>query len=135
MPLASSLGPSSSSSRITAPSSVLTTPGPAPAHGYPENESMKEEQHHILSTHILSLWLTSDLPRQRWVCLSLLHGGGLVTKLCLTLVTPWTIAHQAPLSTEFSKAKMLRVGCHFLLQGIFPTQESNPGIKPRSPAL
>ena len=23
-------------------------------------------------------------------------GGGLVTKSCLTLVTPWTIAHQAP---------------------------------------
>ena len=25
-----------------------------------------------------------------------------VTQLCLTLVTPWTIAHQAPLSMEFS---------------------------------
>ena len=26
-----------------------------------------------------------------------LHGGGgLVAKLCLTLVTPWTVAHQAP---------------------------------------
>ena len=24
-------------------------------------------------------------------------GGGLVTKLCLTLVNPWTIACQAPL--------------------------------------
>ena len=23
------------------------------------------------------------------------------------------------------------VGCHFLLQGIFPTQGSNPGLKPR----
>ena len=27
------------------------------------------------------------------------------------------------------------VGSLFLLQGIFPTQGSNPGIKPRSPAL
>ena len=27
------------------------------------------------------------------------------------------------------------VGCQALLQGIFPTQGSNPGIKPRSPAL
>ena len=26
-------------------------------------------------------------------------------------------------------------GCHALLQGIFPTQEFNPGIKPRSPIL
>ena len=25
-------------------------------------------------------------------------GGGLVTKWCSTLLTPWTIAHQAPLS-------------------------------------
>ena len=34
-------------------------------------------------------------------------GGGLVTKSCLTLVTPWTVA------------------CHFHLQGIFLTQELN----------
>ena len=33
---------------------------------------------------------------------------------------PWAAARQAPLSMEFS-----RVGCHFLLQGIFPTQELN----------
>ena len=43
LPLASSLGPSSSLSKITAPSSVLTTPRPAPVHGFPENISMKEE--------------------------------------------------------------------------------------------
>ena len=30
-------------------------------------------------------------------------------------VTPWTAAHQAPLSMEFSR-KEYRVGCHFLLQ-------------------
>ena len=33
--------------------------------------------------------------------------------------TPWTVAHQAPLSMGFPR-KM--VSCHFLLQGIFPTQ-------------
>ena len=32
-----------------------------------------------------------------------LGGDGLVTKLCPTLVTPWTVAHQAPLSMEFSR--------------------------------
>ena len=31
----------------------------------------------------------------------------------------WTVAHQAPLSMEFSRQG---VGCHFLLQGIFSTQ-------------
>ena len=33
----------------------------------------------------------------------LLCGGGVVTKLCLTLVTPWTEAHQAPLSMGFPR--------------------------------
>jgi len=27
-----------------------------------------------------------------------------------------------------SPGKITRVGCHFLLQGIFPTQGSNPGL-------
>ena len=30
-------------------------------------------------------------------------GGGLVTKLCPTLETSWTIARQAPLFMEFSR--------------------------------
>ena len=41
--------------------------------------------------------------------------------------TPWTIAHQAPLSMGFSRQEY-RVGCHFLLQGIFPTQGSDPQL-------
>ena len=35
--------------------------------------------------------------------------------------TLWTVARQAPLSMEFS-SKNTGVGCHTLLQGIFPTQ-------------
>ena len=35
--------------------------------------------------------------------------------------TPWTVAHQAPLSL----GKNTGVGCHALLQGIFPTQVSH----------
>ena len=30
------------------------------------------------------------------------YGGGLVVNSCLTLVTPWTVAGQAPLSMGFS---------------------------------
>ena len=41
--------------------------------------------------------------------------------------TSWTVAHQAPLSMGFS-SKSTRVGCHFLLQGNFPTQVSKPGL-------
>ena len=54
-------------------------------------------------------------------------GGGLVSKSSPTLAThglqparllcPWD-----------SPGKNTGVGCHFLLQGIFPTQESNPGL-------
>ena len=40
---------------------------------------------------------------------------------------PWTVAHQAHLSMGFPKQGYW-VGCHFLLQGIFLTQESNPGL-------
>ena len=40
--------------------------------------------------------------------------------VCL-FVTPWTVAHQAPLGFP---GKNTRVGCHCLLQGIFPTQGS-----------
>ena len=39
--------------------------------------------------------------------------------------TPWTVACQAPLDFP---GKSPGVGCHFLLQGIFPTQGLNPGL-------
>ena len=40
--------------------------------------------------------------------------------------TPWTVAHQA--SPWDSPGKNPGVGCHFLLQGIFPTQGLNLGL-------
>ena len=55
-------------------------------------------------------------------------GGGVVAKSCATLATTWTIAHQAPLSMGFSRQEYWN-GLHFLLQGIFPTQELNPGLR------
>ena len=41
--------------------------------------------------------------------------------------TLWTVARQAPLSMGFS-SKNTGVGCHALLQGIFPSQGSNPHL-------
>ena len=49
-----------------------------------------------------------------------------VTQSCTTL-TPWAVTSQASLSMGFS-SKNTGVGCHSLLQGVFPTQESNPGL-------
>ena len=54
--------------------------------------------------------------------------GGLVTKLRLTLATPWTVARQAPLSMGFSRQEYWN--------GLpFPSPEDlpNPGIEPGSP--
>ena len=43
---------------------------------------------------------------------------------CQLFMTLWTVALQFPLSMEFSRQEY-GVGCHFLLQDVFPTQGSN----------
>ena len=40
---------------------------------------------------------------------------------------PWTVAYQVPHPWDFP-GKSTGVGCHFLLQRIFPTQGLNPGL-------
>ena len=57
-------------------------------------------------------------------------GGGLVAKSCSTLATPWTVAHQAPLSMEFSRLKYWS-GLPFPSPGDHP----DPGIEPEFPEL
>ena len=57
-------------------------------------------------------------------------SGGLVTKSCLTLVTAWTVAHQAPLSIGFSRQEYWN-GLPFPSPGDLP----DPGIEPRSLTL
>ena len=44
------------------------------------------------------------------------------------LTTPWTVACTKLLCPRDFPGKSTGVGCHFLLQGIFPTQGSNPGL-------
>ena len=61
---------------------------------------------------------------------TLYYGGGLVTKSCPTIATPWTVAHQAPLSIGFSRQEYWS-GLPFLSPGNL----SDPGIEPASPAL
>ena len=57
-------------------------------------------------------------------------GGALVAKSCPTLATPWTVAHQAPLSMGFSRQEYWS-GLPFPSPGDL----HNPGIEPKSPAL
>ena len=56
-----------------------------------------------------------------------LVNGGLVTKSCLTLATPWTVAHQDPLFMEFSRQENWS-GLPFPSPGDL----TNPGIKTAS---
>ena len=62
-----------------------------------------------------------------------IRGGLAFPAMCWSLshvqhfVTPGTVACQAPHPWD-SPGKNTGVGCHFLLQGIFPTQGSNPGL-------
>ena len=51
----------------------------------------------------------------------------LVAKLCPALRTPRSIACQLLCPWDFP-GKNTVVGCHFLLQGLFPTQRSNPHL-------
>ena len=55
-------------------------------------------------------------------------GGGLVAESCPTLATPWAVARQAPLSSIL-QARILEWVAVFFSRGIFPTQESNPGLQ------
>ena len=57
-------------------------------------------------------------------------GGGFVAKSCLTLMTPWAEAFQAPLSRGFSRQEYWS-GLPFPSPGDLP----DPGIKPGSPEL
>ena len=51
----------------------------------------------------------------------------LIAQLCLILCDPMDCAARLICSWD-SPGKNTGVGCHFLLQGIFPTQRSNPGL-------
>ena len=90
---------------------------------------------------ILGFDLNLEILIQR-VCSSIIHYGFpwvqsrhqhvCVLCVCWSLsrvrlfVTPWTVAHQAPLSMGFSRQNT-GVYCHYLLKRIFLTQ----GLKPR----
>ena len=57
------------------------------------------------------------------------HGdGGLVPKMCPTRRNPMNSSPTRFLYPWGSPGKNTGVGCHFLLQGIFLTQGSNPGL-------
>ena len=56
------------------------------------------------------------------------HVLCVVTQLCLTLCSPMSYSAPGYSVHGDSPGKNTGVGCHFLPQGIFPTQGSNPGL-------
>ena len=52
----------------------------------------------------------------------------LVAQSCLILSDPMDCSPRGSSAHEIFPGKDTGVGCHFLLQGIFPTQGSNPGL-------
>ena len=78
----------------------------------------------ILAVYInVSYFSSSDLEVSDFQCLCYA-----VLSHVWLFATPWTGACQAPLSMGILQARILEWGCHALLQGIFPTQGSNPGL-------
>ena len=58
---------------------------------------------------------------------TLVSSCSLVAKSCLTLATPWTEEPGRLQSMGFSRQEYWSE-CHFLLKGIFLTQELKPGL-------
>ena len=84
-----------------------------------EENSAYGEPESIISGHFHKSQNTRYLPRgpvkpKKTMC----------SVMSISFLTPWTIVCQAPCSWT-SLGKKTAVGCHFLLQGIFPTQELN----------
>ena len=80
----------------------------------------------LLSTG--SFLMVSALPLQgAWVQFLVRELEPTYLSCVRLFVFPWTVAHRQLCSWD-SPGKNTEVGSHFLLQGIFPTEGSNPGL-------
>ena len=77
--------------------------------------------------HLVSCSISQCSPKRQnpSACVYVCGGGGFVSKSCLTLGTPWTVARRLLCLWDFP-GRNTGVGYHFLLQGIFLTQGWNP---------
>ena len=98
------------------------------------------DDHVVLSFPLLMCWLTLiflcyfDPPFWAWneSNLNMLYDlyvcVHLVTQSCPTLCNPVDCSLPGSSVHGDSPSRNIGVGCHALLQGIFPTQGSNPGL-------
>ena len=64
-------------------------------------------------THLIFIMFIQSLEAACGNC----GGGGLATKSCPTLATPWTVAQQAPLSMGFPRQRILEQVAIFFSSG------------------
>ena len=82
-----------------------------------------------LSTDVLGKYLGGKnnlLHNVRRICILVYYC--LVSQSCPTLCDPMDCTPSGSSVHGDSTGKNTKVGCHAILQGIFPTQESNPGL-------
>ena len=72
---------------------------------------------------LIPSWAVVPIDKKKSV-----KGKVLVAQLCLTLFDPMECSPPGSSVHGDSPGKNTGVGCHALLQGIFPTQGSNPGL-------
>ena len=113
------------------PSGNLSNPGINP--GLPHRKQILYHLSHQGSFGVMILFKKSDSEHEGTFPKVNKSVPCAQSQSCPTLWTLWAITHQAPLSID-SPGKNTGVGCHFLLQGIFPTQGWNPSLL-HSPAL
>ena len=91
-------------------------------------EMMKDrEAWHATVYEVAKSWTWLSDYTTTYVCVCV-YGGGLVTKLCLTPCDPIDCSPPGSSVHGDSPGKSTGVGCHFLPQGIFPTEGSNRSL-------
>ena len=69
-------------------------------------------------------WFLKTMSQTFFITVLIMHMHVQLLSQVWFFATSWTVVHQTPLSMGFSWQEY-GVGCHFLLQGIFPTQGLN----------
>ena len=103
---------------------------PAPAHQSLSSSSLPVFFWSIalMTRTVLSRGRVLEEGKVSHKCCLLLANKVLVPQSCQTLWEPMDCSPPGSSVLGDSPGKNTGVGCHFLLQGIFPTQTSNPGL-------